>query len=362
MAGGHRVLVINPGSTSTQLACFLDEERLAGEREEHSVDELAPFDSVLDQEEFRFRLVKRFVGKCCGGGLDAVAGRGGLLCPLPSGVYGVGEAMLDDLRKARFGEHASNLGAILAHRVADAHGVPAFIADPPVVDEMETGSRITGLPLVKRHSVFHALNQKEVGRRFARSSGRAYGELDLIIAHLGGGISVGVHRKGRVVWVNDALGGDGPFSPERVGSLPALRVLDLAFSGEYTERDLRRMMQGGGGLVAHLGTNDIRRALALDTPEVELLMGAMALQITREITAGFGVLARLPDAVIITGNLAKSEKLTGLVAARVESLAKVVVMPGSFEMEALAAAVVRVLEGREEAMAYPPSGCDGPAA
>ena len=356
MAGGYRVLVINPGSTSTQLALFEGEERLAEERTQHAVKELAAFRRIVDQEEFRFRLVEDFLKRRCTDGLDAATGRGGILGPLPSGVYEVNDAMLDDLRQARFGEHACNLGAILADRIARPREIPTYVADPPVVDELAPTSRITGLPAIQRRSIFHALNQKEVARRYARSLGRTCEELALVVCHLGGGVSVGVHDGGRVVWVNDALGGEGPFSAERAGGLPAVSVLELAFSGRYTREELEQMMSGKGGLVAHLGTNDLRRAMADGSPEARVVIEALALQAAREISAGLAVLARLPDAVIITGNMAKSERLVELISGRLEGFMEVVVMPGSFEAEALAAAAARVLSGVEEARKYPPDG------
>ncbi|MBN1809393.1 MAG: butyrate kinase [Planctomycetes bacterium] len=351
MAGHPRILTINPGSTSTKLGIFRGSELEAAEEIHHDAEHLGLYRTVPEQEGYRHSLLENFLEER-GGVLDAVAGRGGILRPLIGGIYVIDAVMLRDLREERYGSHASNLGAPLAYRVAEKRGIPAYIADPPTVDELDEISRITGHPLVKRRSIFHALNQKETARRFAASEGKRYEDLDLIVAHLGGGISVGVHRGGRVAWVNTALDGEGPFTPERSGGLPAMGVLELALSWKYTADDLRKMMVGGGGLLAHLGTNDLRKALAMKTSRAQLVVDAMALAVAREISAGAAFLGKVPDAVILTGNMIRSEEFTGKIVERLGSIYRVEAMAGSFELHALASAVMRVLAGKEEAKAY----------
>ncbi|HHN46919.1 MAG TPA: butyrate kinase [Planctomycetes bacterium] len=351
MAGEPRILAINPGSTSTKLGVFAGNVAETVAEIAHDPEHLALYRKISAQEGYRYGLVEEFLERA-GGGLDAAVGRGGILRPLPGGVYKIDAVMLRDLREARFGSHASNLGAPIAHRVAARRGIPAFIADPPVVDELDDVSRVTGHPLVKRRSIFHALNQKEAARRYAAQTGGKYERLVLVVCHLGGGISVGVHRNGRVAWVNSALDGEGPFAPERSGGLPAAGVLELALSGKYSADDLRRMIAGAGGLMAHLGTSDLRRVLALKTRRSGLVIEALALSVAREISAAVGFIGGLPDAVIITGNMALSEEFTRMVTGRIDKVFNVVVMPGSFELEALAAAAVRVLSGEEEARDY----------
>jgi butyrate kinase len=320
---------------------------------QHDREHLSLYSNIPEQEGYRYHLLEEFLEKAAGE-LDAVAGRGGLLRPLSGGVYRIDTVMLRDLRECRYGSHASNLGAPLAYRIAEKRGIPAFIADPPVVDELDEISRITGLPLIKRRSIFHALNQKEVARRYAASIGRKYEELELIVSHLGGGISVGVHRKGRVAWVNTALDGEGPFTPERSGALPAVGVLELALSGKYTTDELRKMMVGAGGLIAHLGTNDLRKALGMKTTRAQQVVEALALSVAREAAAGVGFLGHLPDAVVLTGNMMYSEEFRTMVVSRLEKVFRVEVIPGSFELHALAAAACRVLAGEEEARQYIP--------
>jgi butyrate kinase len=356
-----RILVVNPGSTSTKLALFLDGTAIEQRSVPHEAGELRRFERVADQLPFRLASVERFTDELglAPGSLAAVVGRGGLLRPVEGGTYRVDDAMLRDLRAAAEGEHASNLGGLLARAIADRSGIPAFIVDPVVVDELDEVARLTGLPFVRRRSVFHALNQKAVGREAARRMGRPVESLRLIVAHLGGGISVGAHRDGRVVDVNNALDGDGPFSPERSGGLPSGQLADWCFSGTATLEEVRRKLTGGGGMVAHLGTNDLveveRRAAAGDG-RAALVRDAMAYQTAKQIGAMAAVLEGRVDAVVLTGGLAASASFVEAVSSRIRFIASVLLIPGEKEMESLALGALRVLRGEEPAKTYRISG------
>lgn len=253
-----RILVINPGSTSTKIAVYDNENQLWSENVYHPADELSRFTHVNEQHDFRMELIVKSL-KEAGFSLefDAVIGRGGLLKPTQGGVYLVDEKIKYDLRNAKM-EHASNLAGLIADEIAKGCNCPAYIADPVVTDEMSDLARVTGMPEISRISVFHALNSRAVSRRYAASIGRKYEDLNLIVAHLGGGISISAHSKGRVIDVNNALDGDGPFSPERAGSIPTRQLVDLCFSGKYTYDEIRRKINGHGGLFAHLGTTDVK--------------------------------------------------------------------------------------------------------
>ncbi|MBU0492710.1 MAG: butyrate kinase [Chloroflexi bacterium] len=355
-----RVLAINPGSTSTKVAVYDDEVPVFEETLRHTAEELAPFPHIADQYEFRRDVVLDFL-KQRGIGLDSldgVVGRGGLLRPIPSGTYRVNERMLDDLRHPGEREHASNLGALLAHEIAGRANVPAFIVDPVCVDEFDDIARISGWPEVERRSLSHALNLKATGRRTARDLGRRYEDLNLVIAHIGGGISVTAHRRGRMVDVNQALDGTGPFSPERAGGLPVGDVVRIAYSGQHTLDEMKRKIAGQGGLVAHLGTNsavEVERRIAAGDAHARLVYEAMAYQIAKEIGGMATVLKGDVDAVVITGGVARSEMLMGWIRERVQFIAPVLVYPGrgrDAEGVALAQGALRVLRGEEEAKEY----------
>ena len=352
-----RILAINPGSTSTKIAVHAGDEPLFTETIRHDAAELSSFEHVMAQEAFRRDLIAAALarhGLACGD-LDAVIGRGGLMRPIPGGVYAVGAEMLSDLRSCRYGTHASNLGAILAHDLAASAGIPAFIADPVVVDEMEPLARYSGHPGITRRSIFHALNHKAVARRAAAGLGKPYEELRLIIAHLGGGVSVGAHAEGRVVDVNNALDGDGPFSPERSGGLPAGQLVDWCFAPGASEADIRRRITGAGGCLAYLGTADgmeIERRIQAGDDLAHEVREAMAYQVAKEIGAMGAVLAGRVDAVILTGGLVHDATLAGLIAGRVEFLAHVVVFPGEDEMAALVLAASRALKGEQQILHY----------
>ncbi|MGI6585162.1 MAG: butyrate kinase [Gracilibacteraceae bacterium] len=353
----YRLLIINPGSTSTKIAIFDNEKPVLEQTLRHSNEELAPYTTIIEQYEFRKNVILDTLNA---NGinitkLSAVIGRGGLLKPIESGTYRVNSKMLEDLRHRPMGQHASNLGAIIANEIASQLGIPAFIVDPVVVDEMDDIARISGMPEIERLSIFHALNQKAVGRKAAADLGKKYEELNLIIAHLGGGISVGAHKKGRVVDVNNALDGEGPFSPERTGGLPVSGLIKLCFSGKYTLDEIKKKITGNGGLVAYLGTNDGREVVKIieeGNKEAELIYKAMAYQVAKEIGACAAVLEGKVDAICLTGGLAYDKHLTGWIRERVEFISDVKIYPGEDEMIALTEGGLRVLRGEEEAREY----------
>jgi butyrate kinase len=352
-----RILTINPGSTSTKIAVFDGESLLYEEVLRHQSSELEQYKTIIDQYDFRKRVIlESLESKGINlRKLKAVVGRGGLLKPIPGGTYGVNEFMISDLKEAKYGEHASNLGAIIAWEIAQNLKIPAFIVDPVVVDELNDIARISGHPMIARRSIFHALNQKAVGRRVAKDLGKDYYDCNLVIAHLGGGISVGAHFKGRVVDVNNALDGEGPFSPERAGGLPIGDLAKLCYSGKFTLDSLKKHLVGKGGLVAYLGTNDGRevvKRIENGDEEAALVYDAMAYQIAKEIGMMVVVLKGNFDAIILTGGLAYDKYLMGKIRERIDNLGKVLVYPGEDEMIALAQGALRVIMGEETAKEY----------
>jgi len=358
-----RVLTINPGSTSTKVAVYEDERPLFVETLHHPAQRLAAYQRIVDQYPLRREAVLAALRKH-GIGLDslhAVVGRGGILKPIPSGTYRVNEHMLADLRAPKEREHASNLGALLAYEIARPLGIPAFIVDPVCVDEFEPLARVAGLPEIERKSLSHALNIKAMGRRAAADLGQRYEELNLVIVHMGGGISVTAHRRGRMIDVNQALDGTGPFSPERAGGLPVGDVLRMAYSvppyddKRYTYEELFKRIAGQGGLVAHLGTNDAReveRRIEAGDEHARLIYEAMAYQIAKEIGGMATTLCGDVDAIVLTGGLAHSALLTRWIKERVAWIAPVLVYPGQDEMLAMAQGALRVLRGEEPAREY----------
>lgn len=351
----YAIFAINPGSTSTKVAFFRGAEEIWNDVQRFDVETLRPFATVADQEDFRLEEIRKAMARhhVTENDLDAVVGRGGLIKPIPGGTYEVSDAMVETLRSQKYGAHASNLGAPLARRIAQ--GKPAFIVDPVVVDEMIPEARLSGMPQIERRSIFHALNQKAVGRRAAADLGKPYERANFVIAHLGGGISVGAHCQGRVIDVNNALDGDGPFSPERAGGLPAGDLARLCFSGAYDLTEVIKKMVGGGGMVAHLGTNDLReaqRAAEGGDPKATLVLGAMAYGVAKEIGSRAVALAGKVDAVILTGGLAYSEGFVRRIGERVSWIAPVKVYPGEDELQALAEGALRVLSGQEAPRVY----------
>ncbi|HPA55915.1 MAG TPA: butyrate kinase [bacterium] len=338
-----KILAINPGSTSTKIAVFEDTKEIMTQNIKHSTEELKDFSHIFEQFDFRKSVIIDELNKKGFdiSSFDAVVGRGGLLNPLPGGVYKVNQKMIDELKEAKMGDHASNLGAPIAMEIAKAAGEQtcAYIVDPVVVDEMDDIARISGMPEISRISIFHALNQKAVGRKYAREKNKKYEELNLIIAHLGGGISVGAHKKGKVVDVNNALNGEGPFSPERSGGIPSGQLTKLCFSGKFTSAEIHKKIKGEGGLVAYLGTNnayEVEKRVAAGDKHAELIYRAMAYQISKEIGLLATVLKGEVDAIILTGGVAYDKGFVTWIKEHVSFIAEVVVYPGEDEMTALA--------------------------
>lgn len=355
-----RLLVINPGSTSTKIGVFQGDTLLIEHTIRHTTEEISNYPSIIDQYHFRQEAILQVLedAQIKRSTLDAICGRGGLLRPIEGGTYRVNEAMLDDLRTGYFGQHASSLGGILAHEIAEELMIPAFIVDPVVVDELEPLARISGSPLIQRKSIFHALNQKAVARRYGKEIGQSYEDLNLIVTHMGGGITIGAHKKGKVIDVNNGLHGDGPFSPERAGSVPIGDLVELCFSGTFYREDVMKSLVGEGGLVGYLGTNDaveVENKIASGDESAELIYDAMAYQIAKEIGSAATVLAGKVDAIILTGGIAYGKEFTEKIAERVRWIADVKVYPGEDELQALAEGAIRVLSGEEAAKVYPTS-------
>jgi butyrate kinase len=347
-----KILAINPGSTSTKIAVFEEGKNVFQVTLRHSAEELKAFASVADQFAFRREVILSELQKAniSLSEIGVAVGRGGIVKPIASGVYEVNEAMKADLLSAKYGEHASNLGALIADDIARSlPAARACIVDPVVVDELQDVARVTGLPIFSRRSIFHALNQKAIARTYAHEQGKKYEELNLIVAHLGGGISVGAHRKGKVVDVNNAIGGDGAFSPERTGTTPALQLLEACFGGKYSKAELSKMLVGSGGLVAHLNTNEAQKAVARaeqGDEQARLVVNAMSYQVGKEIGAAAAVLHGRVDAVLITGGIAYNAFVTSYIRQMVEFIAPVAVYPGEDEMLALAENVMQMLAGK----------------
>ena len=350
-----KIFVINPGSTSTKLALYENEKQVWVTSAYHSMDELANFHHMNEQLGYRMSFVRRVLEETSiPVKFDAIIARGGLLKPTQGGVYAVNDSMKHDLVYAKM-EHASNLGALIADELAKECGCPAYIADPVVVDELMPEARLTGIPEFNRISIFHALNSKAVSRRYAASIGKHYEDLNLIVVHLGGGISVGAHKKGRVIDVNNALNGDGPFSPERAGTVPAGQLVELCFSGKYNLRQVKKMLNGGGGLSAHLGETDMKKiakeAEAGNEPYKGVL-DSMLYTVAKEAGARYVSLHGEVDAIILTGGIAYSEYCVKVLRNWIDCLGKIVLMPGEDEMGALAYNALAVLKGELPLQVY----------
>jgi len=352
------ILAINPGSTSTKFSLF-EEDKLVFEKTlRHSAEELKSFEKITDQFHFRKDLIMNELSerKIDPEKIAAAVGRGGLVKPIESGIYRVNKKMKEDLTNGYMGQHASNLGGLIADDIASSLCcAKAFIVDPVVVDELQPVARISGNPEIERVSIFHALNQKAVSRLYANSIHRKYEDLNLIVAHMGGGISVGAHKKGKVIDVNNALNGDGPFSPERSGGLPSGQLADLCFSGRFTHDQLKLMITGKGGMVAYLGTNnfiDVCRAAENGDDKALLIREAASYQIGKEIGAMAAVLDGKVDAIILTGGMAFQETNIKSIKAMVSFIADVVVYPGEDELKALAYNGLLALDGKIEIKDY----------
>jgi len=356
---GIRIIAINPGSTSTKIAVYDNESPVLVKNLVHSAEELDQFERITDQFEYRKKLICDVL-KEAEIRMDlvrAIVGRGGLVKPIESGVYEVNEAMKKDLIDSPMGaEHASNLGGLIAEDLAKSiPNAKAYIANPVVVDELDDIARYSGHKLLPRVSVFHALNQKAVARQHARSVLRKYEEMNLIVVHLGGGVTVGAHYKGRVIDVNQGLDGDGPFSPERTGTLPVGALVRLCFSGDYTLKQVLKMNKGEGGLVSYLGTNsayDVEKKMMAGDEESKKVFEAMAYQVAKEIGSMYAVLRGEVDGILITGGVAHSKWFVNQISERVYKMAPIHIYPGEDEMRALAFNGLRIIKGDAKAKVY----------
>lgn len=353
-----RVLAINPGSTTTKIAVYQNMNPIFLKTIRHTIEELDKFDDVISQLNYRKNIICEEL-KAAEINLDLVkiiVGRGGLVKPIESGVYEVNEAMLRDLKDSPLGEHASNLGGLIAYNMSQSlPDARAFITDPVVVDELDDIARVAGHPAFSRISIFHALNQKAVSRQHAKSIMKNYEDLNLIVAHLGGGITVGAHQKGRVIDVNNGLDGEGPFSPERSGTLPVGQLINMCFSGEYTKEKIKKMIKGEGGLVAYLGTNsayDIEQRAIEGDKEAKFYYEAMAYQVAKSIGSMCPVLKGNVEGIIITGGVAHSKLFVNMIIERVYRIAPVYIYPGEDEMQALASNGLLALRGEVEIKVY----------
>jgi butyrate kinase len=352
------LLIINPGSTSTKFALFEEDTSLFELTLAHSAEELADFKKITDQFHFRRDLILWELGyrNTDLNRIAAVIGRGGLVKPIESGIYEVNDKMIRDLNTGIMGQHASNLGGLIAHDIATSlPNAKAYIVDPVVVDELQPVARISGHPEIERVSIFHALNQKAMARAYASSVNKKYEDLNLIVVHLGGGISVGAHRKGRVVDVNNALHGEGPFSPERSGTLPAGQLADLCFSGKYTYEEVKSMITGKGGMVAYLGTNNYKEVCRMvdeGNKKAALIRDAEVYQIGKEIGSMAAVFGGRVDAIILTGGMAYHDYLVNQIKSMIHFIAPVVVYPGEDEIKSLAYNGLLVLNGKIEVRTY----------
>ena len=351
-----KILIVNPGSTSTKIGLFEDETPIFEKVLRHTMDELAGYERIGDQYDFRMELIMDALEESgvAVNELSAVCGMGGLVKPIASGTYYVNDAMKEDLASGNFGDHASNLGGLIARAIGDKVGAPAFIVDPVVVDEFIPISRITGHPALTKRSIFHALNQKATARKYCKEHGKSYDEVNLVVVHMGGGISVTAHEKGRAIDSNNALDGDGPFTPERSGTLPVGDLAALCFSGKYTHADIKALIKGKGGMVGYFGTNSIMdlEERAKTEPEVKLVIDALALQVGKEIAQQAVAMCGKVDAIILTGGIAYSDYITGEIAKRVEFIAPVKRYPGEDELAALNMGALRVVRGEEKGKEY----------
>ncbi len=350
-------LIINPGSTSTKIGVFEDETLLFEETLRHSTEEIARYASIVDQKDFRKDIIVSLLkGKNFDiQSLQVVVGRGGMLKPISGGTYPVTDALLADLKAGVQGQHASNLGGILAREIADSIGVPSYIVDPVVVDELMPEARYSGVPELPRVSIFHALNQKAVAKRYAKETGKAYDSLNLIVVHMGGGVSVGAHKCGRVIDVFNALDGDGAFSPERAGGVPSGSLIKMCFSGDYTQAEVYKKVVGNGGFNAYLGTNDMRDVdkMADEGDEKAVLIrDAFILQVAKDMGSMACVLEGKVDQIIITGGIAYDKYVVDALKQKAGWIAPTTVYPGEDELLALAQGALRVMNGEEKAMTY----------
>ncbi|CAI6294978.1 putative butyrate kinase [Bacillus subtilis] len=352
-----RILTINPGSTSTKIGVFHNERSIFEKTLRHNIEELQRFDRIIDQYEFRKNHILETLHEQ---GIniskfDAVCARGGLLRPIEGGTYVVNDEMIEDLKSGYAGQHASNLGGIIAREIADGLNIPSYIVDPVVVDEMSVLAKVSGMPEIERKSIFHALNQKAVARKAAASLGKRYENMKMIITHMGGGITIGVHDRGRVVDVNNGLHGEGPFSPERAGTVPAGDLVDLCFSGEYTKDEIMKKLVGTGGLLGYLGTNDavkVEQMIQGGDEKARFIYDAMAYQVAKEIGAASAALKGEVEAIVLTGGLAYGKSFVSAIRSYIDWISDVLVYPGENELQSLAQGALRVLLGEEQSKQY----------
>jgi len=353
----YNILTLNPGSTSTKVALYRNEEAIALEIIRHKPEDFKDCIRIMDQKEVRTKLLLDFLNakEVDPSGLDAVVGRGGLVKPIDSGTYRINEKMLRDLSRGSAGMHASSLGGIIAAEIGERYGIPAYIVDPVVVDEMAPVAKLSGIPGIERRSVFHALNTKAVARACAEKIGIRYEDGRFIVAHMGGGISVGAHQYGCVIDVNDALSGEGPFTPERSGSVPLVALIEMCYGGQYTKEEMIALVTRQGGVLAYLGTSDmvkVEKMIKNGDEYAALVMDAMAYQVCKTIGAMAVVLGNQVNAIILTGGLAHSLRFTGEIKRRVDQMAPVITYPGENEMAALAQGALRILQGKEKSLIY----------
>ncbi|AKL85090.1 Buk [Bacillus atrophaeus UCMB-5137] len=353
-----RILILNPGSTSTKIGVFHNERCIFEVTLRHNAEELQRFHSIIDQYGFRKRHILESLHEQ---GIniskfDAVCARGGLLRPIEGGTYEVNDVMIEDLKSGYAGQHASNLGGIIAREIADGLNIPSYIVDPVVVDEMSALAKISGMPEIERKSIFHALNQKAVARQAAASLGKRYENIKMIVTHMGGGITVGVHDRGKVADVNNGLHGEGPFSPERAGTVPAGDLVDLCFSGKYTREDIMKKLVGTGGLLGYLDTTDavrVENMIQSGDEKARLIYDAMAYQVAKEIGAASAVLKGEVEVIVLTGGLAYGKSFVSSIRSYIDWISDVLVYPGENELQSLAQGALRVLLGEEQSKRYP---------
>jgi butyrate kinase len=354
-----KILAINPGNTSTKIGLFEKNTLIDQEVIRHDKKDLDVFPNILDQLKFRSKAIGSFLrdNNIRTSDIDHFVGRGGLLKPLKSGLYMVNQEMISDLKSEKYGEHSSNLGALIAQRISAKYGKKAYILDPVCVDELEPIARITGHPEIHKVSAFHALNQKSVARRASTDIGKRYEDLNLIVAHLGSGISVGLHKKGKIVDVNNAIAGEGPFSPERSGGIPAGTYLKYAFDNKLKFQDALKILYGQGGMYAYLGTNDFQEVMEDynkgNNKKVKLVIDAMAYKISKEIASLAVMIAGEVDGIVITGGLAYSKIFTTIIRSSIKFLtSSIFIYPGEDELQAMADGVVLGLKGEIEIHEY----------
>ncbi len=357
MSNDKTILIINPGSTSTKVGIFSGDEMRINVSVKHDDAELRKFATIWDQYDYRKDAILGVLrdNDLSIENIDAIACRGGNVKPLPGGIYKICPKMIADMKSGIYGGHPINVGGLVAFDLGNQYNIPVLTADPPMTDELCTSARYSGIPQISRQSSFHALNQKATARKIAAGLGKKYDEVNLIVVHLGGGISVGAHRKGKIIDVNNALDGDGPFSPERAGSLPAGDLVKLCFSGEYSKEQILKLLTGGGGLYAYLGTTnaiEIEKRIAEGDQKAAEVYEAMAYQVAKEIGACTAVLEGEIDAIALTGSLVYSRVLLDSLLKKISFIAPVLLNPGENEMEALADAAMRYFNNEEELSVY----------